>query len=176
VKDSIRRRFKDETVIDKVLELDAVWRKLKHDLDSLKKEKNDVSKAVKDKKKADKTDKCEAEVARSKEITVAIDLKEKETVETESQINKLYGTIGNIVMDDVPVSKDEANNVVVSKWGEPRMIDIDGITPGKLHHHEIMQILDIVDFERGQKIAGHRGFFLKGYGVLLNQALINYGL
>ena len=39
-----------------------------------------------------------------------------------------------------------------------------------------MQILDIVDFERGQKIAGHRGYFLKGYGVLLNQALINYGL
>jgi seryl-tRNA synthetase len=39
-----------------------------------------------------------------------------------------------------------------------------------------MQILDIVEFERGQKIAGHRGYFLKGAGVLLNQALINYGL
>lgn len=39
-----------------------------------------------------------------------------------------------------------------------------------------MQCLDIVEFERGQKIAGHRGYFLKGYGVLLNQALINYGL
>jgi seryl-tRNA synthetase len=39
-----------------------------------------------------------------------------------------------------------------------------------------MNILDIVELERGQKIAGHRGYFLKGYGVLLNQALINYGL
>ena len=39
-----------------------------------------------------------------------------------------------------------------------------------------MQILDIVEFERGQKISGHRGYFLKGAGVLLNQALINYGL
>lgn len=39
-----------------------------------------------------------------------------------------------------------------------------------------MQCLDMVEFERGQKIAGHRGYFLKGVGVLLNQALINYGL
>lgn len=34
----------------------------------------------------------------------------------------------------------------------------------------------MVELERGQKISGHRGYFLKGYGVLLNQALINYGL
>ena len=34
----------------------------------------------------------------------------------------------------------------------------------------------MVEFERGQKVAGHRGFFLKGVGVLLNQALINYGI
>ena len=39
-----------------------------------------------------------------------------------------------------------------------------------------MQVLDFCEFERGQKIAGHRGYFLKGNGVLLNQALINYGL
>jgi len=39
-----------------------------------------------------------------------------------------------------------------------------------------MQCLDMVEFERGQKISGHRGYFLKGVGVLLNQALINYGL
>lgn len=39
-----------------------------------------------------------------------------------------------------------------------------------------MECLDIVDFKRGQKVAGHRGYFLKGDGVLLNQALINYGL
>jgi seryl-tRNA synthetase len=36
--------------------------------------------------------------------------------------------------------------------------------------------LDIVEFERGARIAGHRGYFLKGAGVLLNQALINYGI
>lgn len=120
------------------------------------------------KKKADKKDPCEEETKRSKECTLAIAVKEKEVIEAEDKINSLIGKIGNIVDDSCPISKDEANNEVVAKWGTPRMIEVDGITPGKLHHHEIMQILDIVDFERGQKIAGHRGFFLKGYGVLLN--------
>jgi seryl-tRNA synthetase len=39
-----------------------------------------------------------------------------------------------------------------------------------------MNLLDFVELERGQKVAGHRGYFLKGYGVLLNQALVNFGL
>jgi seryl-tRNA synthetase len=77
-------------------------------------------------------------------------------------------TIGNIVASDVPVSKDEAHNAVYSKWGEIPELKVDGKTLGHLHHHEIMQCLDIVEFERGQKIAGHRGYFLKGAGVLLN--------
>jgi len=39
-----------------------------------------------------------------------------------------------------------------------------------------MALLDMVEFERGSKVAGHRGYYLKGHGVLLNQALINFGL
>ena len=78
------------------------------------------------------------------------------------------GLIGNIVHSDVPISKDEENNVVYSKWGEPSGLVVDGKSLGKLHHHEIMQCLDILEMDRGQKIAGHRGFFLKGDGVLFN--------
>jgi len=82
-----------------------------------------------------------------------------------------------LVANDVPISKDEdADNAVVSQWGAIPELKIDGKALGHLHHHEVMQCLDFVEFERGQKIAGHRGYFLKGYGVLLNQALINYGL
>jgi seryl-tRNA synthetase len=45
-----------------------------------------------------------------------------------------------------------------------------------MNHHHLMKILGMYDPERGAKIAGHRGYFLKGLGVLLNQALINYGI
>lgn len=61
-------------------------------------------------------------------------------------------------------------------WGQVPDLEIDGKTLGKLHHHEIMGLIDMVEFERGQKVAGHRGYYLKGVGVLLNQALINYGI
>merc|ERR1711988_1792970 len=48
----------------------------------------------------------------------------------------------------------------------------DGFRP----HFELLEMIDAVAFEEGHEIAGNRGYFLKGPGVLLNQALINYGL
>jgi len=55
---------------------------------------------------------------------------------------------------------------------------IEDKAPGKeiYHHDEIMKNIEAYDPERGSNIAGHRGYFLKNYGVLLNQALINYGM
>lgn len=55
----------------------------------------------------------------------------------------------------------------------------EGVTVEKkdcLSHHEVMTRGDVYDGERGVKLVGHRGYFLKKWGVLLNQALINYGL
>lgn len=86
------------------------------------------------------------------------------------------GLIGNVLGEGVPKFKDEEDNAVVRTWGDIPEMEIDGKTLGKLHHHEIMGMLDMVEFERGQKVAGHRGYYLKGVGVLFNQALINYGL
>ena len=79
--------------------------------------------------------------------------------------------------DKVIISKDEATNKIERTWGTPNKdLVVDGETLGKLHHHEIMQCLDILEMQAGSKVAGHRGFYLKGMGVLLNQALINYGI
>lgn len=44
------------------------------------------------------------------------------------------------------------------------------------NHFDLCRMLDVADFEKGVSVAGGRGFFLKGDGVLLNQALINFGL
>ena len=68
------------------------------------------------------------------------------------------------------MSNNEDDNKVERTWGEikPQVINS---TPGNCHHHEIMAMIDGYDMKRGSKIAGHRGYFLKGYGVLLNMAL-----
>jgi seryl-tRNA synthetase len=64
-------------------------------------------------------------------------------------------------------------NEVVKKWAP------EGFTEEKrdcLSHHEVMTRAEVYDGERGVKLVGHRGYFLRKWGVLLNQALINYGL
>ncbi|KAM0892949.1 hypothetical protein ACQ4PT_025426 [Festuca glaucescens] len=70
--------------------------------------------------------------------------------------------IGNIVHESVPISDNEK--------GEWRM------ESNLMNHVDLCRKLDIVAFEEGVDVAGGRGYFLKGYGVLLNQALINFGL
>ena len=57
--------------------------------------------------------------------------------------------IGNIVPGDVPISNNEDENKIVATWGEPSTLEVDGKTLGRLHHHEIMECLDICEFERG---------------------------
>lgn len=83
--------------------------------------------------------------------------------------------MGNLVHESVPIDNNEDNNKIERTWGEPNKVKIDG-KPGSAHHHEILNWIGGYEPERGQKIAGHRGYYLKGYGCLLNQALIAYGL
>lgn len=106
-----------------------------------------------------------------------MDQQKKLSAEADAEKAKLLNKIGNILHPDVVISKNEDDNKVIRTWGTVnKEFIVDGSALGKLHHHEVMQCLDMVEFERGQKVAGHRGYFLKGHGVLLNQALINYGL
>jgi len=177
VRKSQRDRFKDETLVDQVIELDERWRKANYEMESLRMEFNQNNKDISTRKKESKgQDNCEDLMEKSKEIKAKIDGAEKEATDLEKQRDAKLNLIGNILSPNVPVFKDEENNEVKTKWGEVSDIEVDGKTLGKLHHHEIMHLLDIVDLERGQKVAGHRGYFLKGMGVLLNQALINFGI
>jgi seryl-tRNA synthetase len=93
--------------------------------------------------------------------------------EKQVELNKKVKTVGNLVHDSVPVSNNEDNNRVERTWTP------EGVTVEKkdcLSHHEVLLRLDGYDPERGAKIVGHRGYFLRQWGVFLNQALINYGL
>ncbi|CAI9769506.1 unnamed protein product [Fraxinus pennsylvanica] len=96
--------------------------------------------------------------------------KEVEVQEAKIAVDARWGNVGNLVHDSVPVSNDEENNAIVHSWGEKR-------TGSKLKNHvELVELLGIADTKKGTNVAGGRGFYLKGDGVRLNQALINFGL
>ncbi|MFZ5907978.1 MAG: serine--tRNA ligase [Nitrospirota bacterium] len=79
--------------------------------------------------------------------------------------------IPNIPHGSVPVGKDETENVEVRRWGEPRQFDFE-----PLNHWDIGEMLDIIDFDRGAKIAGARFSLMKGTGAKLERALMNFML
>lgn len=70
-----------------------------------------------------------------------------------------------------PSSQDD--NQVIRTWTPP---DTDLLRKAPLSHHEVLTRINGYDANRGIKIAGHRGYCLTGPGVLLNLALINYGM
>lgn len=94
----------------------------------------------------------------------------------EGELKKLAGTIGNLVHDSVPVSQTEDDNAELRVWHPDGPNAKPEHRKDILSHHEVMYRLEMVDQERGTKVAGHRGYFLTNEGLDLNQALISYGL
>lgn len=164
-----RERGAPEAIIDEIVEMDNEWIKCGFEIANMNKEINAKSKEVGAKKKAkENADDLVAEVLRIKAI-----LKEKEDdlAKRELLINQKLRMIGNIVDPEVPRSLTEDDNLEIKVWGERKPQ-----SAARYHHHELLYMIDGYSSERGVAVAGHRAYFLKGAGVLLNQALINYGL
>ncbi|CAN6296128.1 unnamed protein product [Urochloa humidicola] len=164
--ESQRRRFAPDEDAVEVAALDAAWRKNLFDLEQIRKDLNTNSKAIGRLKAAGNQEEAEKKMEATKEIKERLAAKEAEVHETKVKLM----TIGNIVHESVIVSNDETNNAALVTWGERRMEE------NLRNHFDLCRMLDIADFEKGVAVAGGRSFFLKGDGVLLNQALINFGL
>ena len=171
VRESQRRRFAPEDVVDQVITLYEDHRKTKYEAQQFNTKINAVQKQIgllkKAKSSADQELQEKADLERQKkELEVLV-------FEKEKALNLKVKSIGNYVHDSVPVSDNEDNNNAVKKWAP------DDVTVEKkecMSHHEVLTRIDGYDPERGVKIAGHRGFCLTGYGLFLNLALVNYGL
>ena len=168
IKHSQKLRFASESLVDEVIELDVNWRKSKYDFEQKKKSLNILQKEIGElKKKKEKAD---------EKLKLKIDI-EAEIVELNKQADNLellrdkkLKLIGNVVHESVPYSKNEDENKIERTYG-PTVAHTD-----VLHHHEILWMIGGYEPTRGAAIAGHRAYFLTGPGVLLNQALINYGI
>jgi len=169
VRESQQKRYKSTHLVDLVVALDSTWRKMLFEINEKKKALNALQKEITDKKKAKES--CDDLVEKLKAMKSAIEVEDRVEAETKQLLDAKLFQIGNLVHDSVPVSNDEANNGIVVMKGECRPHD------DKLHfHHDLLYMIDGYEPQIGADIAGHRGYFLKGHGVLLNQALINYSL
>ncbi|MEN6371126.1 MAG: serine--tRNA ligase [Armatimonadota bacterium] len=169
VRKGLESRGEDTAQLDKFLALDEDRRRLLTEVETLKAERNRVSEEIARMKK-EKID-AAAEIERMRGVSQQIKELDQQVSEVESELNGILLRIPNLPSDTTPVGKDATENVVVRTWGEQRKFDFQ-----PAFHWDIATNLDIIDFERGSKIAGSGFILYKGLGARLERALLNWML
>lgn len=165
----IKRGGKNTELINCLVKEDKEWRILSFNIDKARGKIGSINKDIAKKIKA-KEDISELLLQKAENEKNLLEM-ENEKKRMEEQIEKKIRLIGNFVHESVPVSNSEDNNIIVKKWG-----DVSAKDTHKYSHYELIKMIDGCNFEKGSLLMGHRGYFLKGKIVLLNQALINYGI
>ena len=153
--------------IDKLLQIDATLRSQKQQLQDTATEKNNIGKSIPmldGKEKAIKLHR----LSELKEIEIHINANIKNL---QPQFDELMLLVAQPADDDVPFGEDDTQNVELRKWGKIRQFDFE-----PKDHIQLGLELDIIDIERGVKLAGTRNYFLKGDGALLHWAVLRFAM
>jgi seryl-tRNA synthetase len=164
VAEALRKRNIDFP-LNELIEYDKQYRAKLKELDKLRHEKNVLT--LKFPKEEDK-EKLKRNID---ELDQKIRLLEKEVDEIKNKRDYLLHRLPNIPHESVPYGKGPEDNVVVRVVGEPRKFSFK-----PKPHYELAEELDIIDFERGTKLAGSGFYMLKEEGAILERALINFML
>ena len=171
VKQNIKNKFQDSKLpmVDEVIELDAKKRDCQQEADSLRANRNKISKqigALMAQGKKEEAEEVKKEVAASAARLSELEEQEKEL---DEKILKIMMVIPNIIDPSVPIGKDDSENVEVTKYGEPVVPDFE--IP---YHTDIMERFDGIDLEAAGRVAGNGFYYLMGDIARLHSAVISY--
>jgi len=171
VKANIKTKGQDQKLplVDKALELDVQWKKLKTESDLVRASRNSVSKEISEAKKAGKDTK--ALMKKAAEIPEEIAKIEEKMVAAEAEIEVILKQLPNIMWKGIPKGKDSTGNVETYKGGKVPKFDF----PVK-NHVEVAEGLGVVDFDASARVAGNGFYYIKGDLALMNQALIRFAI
>lgn len=169
--ESEKKRFKDPSIAEKVLEYDKQWRTALQELEDLRKQRNEISIKIGEFKKLKEDNKAEEAIKNSKEIKEKIDELEKLRVEYLEQREKYRYMVGNILHESVPIGETEEDNKIVRTVGTLPKFDFQ-----PLSHVDLISKIDGADTKKASEVVGSRFFYLKGDLVLLNLALMKFAL
>jgi seryl-tRNA synthetase len=169
VRDALHKRGYETEILDEWLALDARWRELTTQVETLTAEQNRVSKAIPLRKKAGED--TEPLLTQLRELKAQIEQLEgeKRAVEQEREAKLLL--FPNIPHHTTPVGKDASENVEVRRGGQPHPMNF-----APKPHWDLAESLGLIDFERGAKVGGSGFHFYTGLGARLERALINFML
>lgn len=169
VRESLKKRGADASLLEEFLELDGVWRAKTSEYEKMKSEQNEVTQKISVLKR-EKKDAAEL-LSRMKEFSQKIKSISEELKAAEQKVSDCALIIPNIIENDVPSGKDSSSNVEIRKWGT-----IKDFSFKPKPHEETGQKLGMFDFDQAAKISGSRFVVLHGDGAKLEMALINFML
>jgi len=162
IKTALTNRQKDSAVVDEIIKLDSSRRQLLLNVEKLRADQNALSRQFKGKP-------TEEELAKATEIKNNLKEKETELKDLEDKQNLILEEIPNIPAPDVPVGKDESENVVYKTVGEIPKFDFQ-----PLDHADLGEKLDILDIKKAAEVSGSRFGYFKGQGAVLEMAVMFY--
>lgn len=168
IREALKKRNNDLDITP-AIELDIARREILTEVEKKKAQQNEISKKIPQMKKAGED--TSAIFAEMKELSNEIKEDDEKVRELDAKLRDFMLRIPNIPNDSCPVGNDDADNVEIRRNGTPREFTFEPKA-----HWDIGTGLDILDFERGTKIAGTRFTVYKGLGARLERAVIQYFL
>ena len=154
--------------------LDVQRREVIAEEEALQAERNKLSKEIGALMGQGKTDEANATKETVRQINEKLTALGDARAEAEAAMDALMLSIPNMVDATTPVGEDENDNPEVRRWGTPRDFAAEGFEPQA--HWDLGPALNIIDFERGVKLAESRFYVLGGAGARLERALIAFML
>lgn len=158
-----------EFPIQEIIDLDEERRALITEVEAKKAEQNQVSKSIPQLKKEGKD--VSSIFAKMKKLSAEVKEMDEKVRNLDFEIRNKLLYIPNIPNEDVPLGKDDSDNVEIRKFGEPRKFDFEPKA-----HWDLGVNLDILDFERAAKITGARFSIFKGLGARLERSIAAFML
>jgi len=169
--ESEKKRFKDPSKAEMVLDYDIKWRESLQQLEELRKKRNEISTNIGKYKKSGEKKKAEEAIKESKEVKSKIDFLEKQKSDYFEQRETYRYIVGNILHDSVPIAETEDDNEIV------RVVDnLPNFNFKPLSHVELISKIDGADTKKASEVVGSRFYYLKGDLVLLNLSLMRFAL
>ena len=157
---------------EKFFELDDERRSVIGEVEELQATRNAESKKIGALMKEGKKDEAEAAKEAVREVNEKIDGLAERRSKLEADLYDFMSHLPNIPYEATPVGVDETENIERRRWGTPRDFKAEGFEFKA--HWDLGTDLDILDFERGNKLSGSRFTVLGGAGARLERALINF--
>ncbi|MDO4753960.1 MAG: serine--tRNA ligase [Bacillota bacterium] len=171
VKENIKKKFQDDKLplVDKILELDAAFRAAKTRADELRGTRNSLSKQIG--AHMAKGEKELAEECKAKVVAITAEQMEQEDIEKklEPEINALMMKIPNIILPEVPIGRDDSENVELRRIGEPRVPGFE--IP---YHADILENVGGLDLDSARRTSGNGFYYLRGNIARLHSAVLAY--